>query len=78
MAKGLICNRCHRCFNPLTVEGEFMHFSNPTIQTSEDYAANMRGRYFDPVEGYDGVIDLCPDCTPKFFDYMERKIGDSD
>lgn len=73
MAKALQCNRCGYCFNPLTIEGEFCHFSNPAIRTKQDYKDCLSGRYFDPVSGRDGTIDLCPDCVKDFIKFMERE-----
>lgn len=76
MAKALQCDRCKKCFNPLTIEGEICHFSNPAIRTSSDYRDVLRGRYLNPNAGIDGVMDLCPECTRKFLIFMGGEDND--
>lgn len=75
MAKALQCDKCKICFNPLTVEGEFTHFSNPAIRTAQDYKDCLSGRYLDPTAGSNGVMDLCPECTKEFIMFMKGRFA---
>lgn len=77
------CDRCGKCFDPLTVEGEMVRFINPTFQTRDSIRECKVYRRLltieDPQAGYergDIMVDLCPKCTEAFKMFMDGKIND--
>lgn len=77
------CDRCGKCFDPLTVEGEMVRFINPTFQTRDSIRECKVYRRLitveDPQPGYergDIMVDLCPKCTEAFKMFMDGRIND--
>lgn len=76
------CDRCGKCFDPLTVEGEMVRFINPIFQTRDSIRECKVYRRLltvgDPQPGYergDIMVDLCPKCTEAFKMFMEGRIN---
>lgn len=83
MASARKCDRCGKCFDPLTVEGEMVRFINPTFQTRDSIRECKVYRRLltagDPPPGYergDIMVDLCPKCTEAFKTFMEGRNED--
>ena len=76
MSKALKCNRCENFFDPVDVKGEFCHFENPAIRTSENYILGTNGRFLlekrtaDDMIVSEKIVDLCPNCTKEFISFM--------
>ena len=69
MAIARRCNRCGRCFDPLNVRGTMMRFENPIFQSADDVRNQKVGRRLIDDEN-DVCVDLCPDCTERFQNFM--------
>ena len=76
MANARMCDRCGRCFNPLSETGSMCRFVNPVFQDPEDIKKFKVGARLLHDEPPDAYVDLCPDCTTQFFIFMNP--GDTD
>ena len=70
MANARMCDRCGRCFNPLSETGSMCRFQNPIFQDPADIEVNRVSTRLLPKKPQDIWIDLCPDCTTLFFLFM--------
>ena len=67
MSKAIKCDRCKKCFDPLTVTGEFVRISDFVVYD---------GRTFSNSEVLlrDEGIDLCPECFKSYNDWFAKGI----
>lgn len=63
MSKALKCDRCKKCFDPYSVEGEFANIR-------ELYYRDPKSIQNNEVTYRDDGLDLCPDCTRSFTDWL--------
>lgn len=71
MAKAIKCDRCKRCFDPCSADGEFCSFANPIFYTGGSAKENVYTRkLFESKEYLVYEVDLCPECTKLFEDFM--------
>ena len=71
MANARKCDRCGKCFDPLSQGKTVMaRFQNPVFQNSEQIKDHDVGYYLieDTADAY---VDLCPECTDDFEAFME-------
>lgn len=80
MAKARMCDRCGKCFNPLSETGCMCRFVNPVFQDPEDIRERKVGARLLHGEPPDAYVDLCPNCTTKFVIFMNcgETKGDTD
>lgn len=70
MANAKKCDLCKICYDPLDQGSKLMcKFVNPIFQNSEDVRNGKVTKYLSPG-GEDIYLDLCPDCTEKFVEFM--------
>lgn len=68
------CNRCGAFFDPLDTEGRMARFCNPIFQTSNDIREQVRGAILFEEAGPEGIIDLCPNCSELFREFMNPAL----
>ena len=74
MSKALKCDRCYTYFDPYDLGGKtFIRFRNPAYENENATKSNQVAGYFFEKEGPDGIVDLCPDCSRDFEDFMKNK-----
>lgn len=74
MSKALKCDRCYMYFDPYDLcEKTFIRFRNPAYENENATKSNQVAGYFFEKEGPDGIVDLCPDCSRDFEDFMKNK-----
>ena len=71
MAYARKCDRCGECFDPYE-QGEALmgRFINPIFQNSEDLTMQKVTVRLMKKAGSESYVDLCPDCTTRFFAFM--------
>lgn len=75
MAAARKCDRCGKCFDPLSEKGEMARFMNPYFQTAESIQKCMVYRRLLTNVDSDGLVDLCPECTKDFVTFMDERSG---
>jgi len=65
------CDRCGVCFDPFEEDGVMAEFKNPIFRTRDDIRDHKIGMKLMPDEQTDAYVDLCPECTKKFIDFMD-------
>ena len=77
MSKALRCDKCKQCFVPTEAEGIMVKFRNPILYTAEsadNSKMTAKVSYGFPELGPDGMVDLCPECSKGFLQYMGIKV----
>lgn len=75
MAKAIKCDRCKRCFDPCSEDREFCSFANPIFYTSVSVQDNVYTRKMFESKAYPVYdVDLCPECTKLFEDFMNGAL----
>jgi hypothetical protein len=78
MSKALCCDRCGKCFDPLTsmhANDLIVKFSNPVIRRLQDVADGTTSGYLIKEFREFDSVDLCPRCTEDFLDFMIPESG---
>lgn len=73
MSMALKCDACKELFDPNTMIGDAIKFTNSTIYDQEGVEGGVvirRKGYLRPDLGPDGRLDLCPKCTWYFKKFM--------
>jgi len=70
MADARRCDRCDRCYDPMTQKGLMARFINPVLQDSKNIAERTVTGYVLGDQPKDAYVDLCPDCTLQFVIFM--------
>ena len=80
MSNAIMCDRCGKCFNPLSETGSMCRFRNPIFQDPADIQNNRIGSKLLHDKSSDACVDLCPDCTAQFFIFMNpgKERADTD
>lgn len=70
MADAKKCDRCGGFFDPWSVRGEMVRFSNPVYRERIDLIENTISHRF--LDKPDALVDLCPKCTTLFTNFMNN------
>ena len=72
MSNAKRCDRCHGFFDPCDISDDeyTIRFRNPVLLRAANAIAGTVDRYLDITAGPDGYLDLCPECSRKYINFM--------